>query len=197
MKNIACKNNRKKSRIISFLTLTVAVFTVAVSCCACGTHAYHEGLDSYYKEMSSVGLTKYLIPDGFLDEFEYTDGEFYYKLDEPFPFSHTIESTLMCITYSDSIYNNVKNYVLTDFEVNEETDTAIGSCESYAFYINKKSNYKTSSQHFNAFSYNDDTYTLIFIGFDSADKLYEFENNQITDFDDLFKTYFPWYDFEN
>lgn len=188
--------NKNKSHISKLVLCSILISSVFM-CSACGTHLYHEGMDEYYREISSIGLTKYLIPDDFLEEFEYVDGYFYYKLDEPLPLTHTVEATLMYLCYDDAVYGEAKNEVLSAFEIDIEADEVIGSYGRYDFYVNKKSRYETNSQHFNAFTFNDNTKTLIFIGFDTADKLYDFEDNKIVDFDDLLKTYFPWYDFED
>lgn len=190
---------KKTNSVILKLALCVGILTFAFLCSACGTHSYREGLDNYDVKSAHYVSTNDIIPNGFLEEFEYVNGNFYYSFDEPFPFTHTIESTLIYLNYDDSVYENAKDYILTAYGIDDKTDWIIGSCKNYSFHINNEYKYTQITPHsrFVALSYNDDINTLVLIGFYSNDDLYEFENNQIVGFEDLLKTYFTWYDFES
>ena len=160
---------------------------------------YSKGVDPelYNPNLSSVGITSELIPEYFLDNFEYSDGKFYYHSDYYGFFGlEATEKSLFYLEYTEKNYQTVKEYVLTQMGLDFASEKKYNN---YIFYIYPSRQYSyTFPYRYSLAGYNDEKLTFIFIGSTCEKKNYPEVEYGLTDFGLYLKTFFgEWYDFDS
>ncbi len=177
------------------IMIILLVISISFSFASC-SELKIQGLDSYSKELCSVGTTDYLFPDeSFLAEFKYRDGNFHFYEDGG---SFTLVTTIAYLTYSDTDYEQAKVYCQEKFVLSEEhvfTYNGYHFAENLCNSVANDNLYEYPEQ-FNMFGYNDEKQTLIFIGY--CNSYPNDKNKQLaeTDFGAFLELYFSqYYDF--
>lgn len=187
---------RKKFILVVILS-AVAVF---VTGCSEGVK-YSEGVDVQYfrPALSSIGTTAYLIPDNFLEEFEYTENKFYrYSNDRAFSFGD-MDKNLMYLEYSDEVYEEAKDFVLTEMDLDLSDERIYNG---YTFYMNYAHEHNDGPKEIFPYryfmaGYNDAKNRIIFISMDCVQKAYPEAEQGLTDFGWYLQTFFgEFYDFD-
>ncbi len=116
-----------KKHIILFVILLV-VFSIILTGCL-GTNAYEEGLENFYKEISSISLNDDLLPsDTFLEDYPYQNGEYYWHLDEKDLLAGP-EVSLIVLTYDQETYQAAKEYCKTNMILSPENSKTYSGYE--------------------------------------------------------------------
>ena len=154
-------------KVLTLITLLTIVVMMLFGCAP----QTKNGLDvyiEYYDYICSFELTNDLIYSDaqFLEEFKYTNGDFYYK-DEFW----TCTKALLYLSYDNETYTNAKNAVLENTPLYENE---VYEFNGYVFYENlampiHKGNIDNEQnirkyQYFNMVGYNDKKQTLFFLG---------------------------------
>ena len=152
----------------------VLLASLAVLLCSCGEHTVVsvDGIDNCDLKLDSdFELGWYIIPEGFLEKFEYTDADYHFRVKTRYlPLFNERESMVLEIMYDPDIYIQAKEYCLQEMEL---SDTVIIEYNGYTFMDNveiaEKFDHYGYPRWFNMLVYNDDLNRLIFIGFYGAD----------------------------
>lgn len=190
------------------LILLVVVFLLTFASCS----RSYEGFENWSSGLSSIGLTGFL-PRDFFTEYPYQDGNFYYDDSYsgfiPFFSSSWVEKSFIWLVYDDAgIYLNAKQFCLNYCnEKKNEPDDSFDGTEvfDFAFYI--YSDFSSSvvddgesqfPDNFIAFGLNDETKTLVFVGFNGLGKKEQAYINLVeTDFSAFLTHYYgDWFDWE-
>jgi len=178
----------KKSFIVLFLVISILL----TSC----TSTYHnDGIENFNKGDSSVSLCQNLIPDGFIDEFEYIEADYHWFATEKFIAVEARETVIMYFKYSDEIYNEAKEYIVENMLLSNKITAEYGNYKFLDNYTNGTS-YKFPYS-FSRVAYNDANNTLVFIAFNVSAELYKDAALAREDWGAfLGKYYGEWYSFE-
>ena len=136
-----------KKRILSGIVLCAVCISVAgcnLGGWEIGTY-YTQGVDveEFTPALSSIGTTAYLIPDNFLEEFDYVENKFYrYTNEHGFDFGD-MDKNLIYLGYSDEVYEEAKNYILTEMDLNLSDEKIYNG---YTFYMNYAQEHATGHQ---------------------------------------------------
>lgn len=183
----------KKRLIFSFILCVIAILLAG---CSTGIK-YSEGVDVQYfsPALSSSGTTSQLVPEKFLEKFEYSENRFYHYTNErAFSFGD-MDKTLLYLEYDDGIYEKAKEYILTEMDLNF---TEKREYNGYVFYLNEDLATRTyfPYQYLMA-GYNDDKNRVIFFGMVCVERLYPDVKYGETDLGLYLKIFFgDWYDFD-
>ena len=184
-----------KASIAKFKVLfliILAVFSLTLTSCE-----YREdGLESFNKA-HSYGVTCYLIPDNFMEDFEYVDGDYHWYSDDDY--RKSMDKTLLYLEYSDENYRQAKEFVLTEMDLDFSTEK---SYNGYVFYINlayaNGAYREIFPRQYTMVGYNDNNSRIIFIGMCCAANDYPETQYGLTDFGLYLKTFFgEWYNFDD
>ena len=187
----------KKRLIFSFILCVIAILLAG---CSTGIK-YSEGVDVQYfsPALSSSGTTSQLVPEKYLEKFEYSENRFYHYTNErAFSFGD-MDKTLLYLEYDDGIYEKAKEYILTEMDINF---TERREYSEYVFYINHA--FKNVAGYLEFFpyqylmvGYNDDKNRVIFFGMVCVERLYPDVKYGETDLGLYLKIFFgDWYDFD-
>lgn len=184
----------KKIRVCFFVVLMLIITLIHTSC-----YQYElSGIEKFNENNSSYGISGRMLPSNdFLTLFEYIDGDYRYINDMG---KTAKESELLYLTYNKDDYELAKSYA---FEHIKCSETNIFTYKEYVFaenITNLADNPESPFEFpyiFNMIGYNDNSQTLIFVGFSIFDPTEKDE--QLLTFEDMgafLKEYFSFYDFD-
>ncbi|MDY3864234.1 MAG: hypothetical protein SOZ51_09055 [Eubacteriales bacterium] len=146
------------------LLLTAIVITLMLI--SCSTHVSTKGFENWHSAASSYSITSSLfLENDFLTEYAYQSGNYFYQFDEDF-FPNCTDKSFAWFSYDDeSIYQNAKqsrfDKRFTESESYDGTE-AFG----FSFYLYWTAEGSVGFPNwFTAFGFNDQTKTLVFLGF--------------------------------
>jgi len=152
-------------KIIIFLLCFATVFL-----CSCGSEYSIDGYENFQTSHSHYELNHYLVPSlDFTELFQYTDIDYYYREEYNSLFDFT-ERSFLVVKYEKQIYEQAKEYCFQNMQL---SDTNFVEYNEYVFIENtelatKQDRNGTLSSFpnwFNMFSYNDNSNSLLFLGF--------------------------------
>lgn len=170
------------------------ILIVILSLTSCGS-MQKQGLDKFSHNDSNMSLTLNLIPENFIDDFEYVNGDYYYDDHAPIPFYKVTERVFLFLKYEESIYNEAKSYAMEKLSLSE---TATECYNEYIFFENYSEfqNLNDYPYTFIRFAYNDTKHTLIFLAFDVSAELHDEVDQYSNDWGAFLDRYYgEWYDF--
>ena len=174
--------------------LILLLCCMLLSSCAKSFRNFQSGLENFHPANSDHGLCNGLMPDDFIDSFEYLDGNYYKEYNSSGLFRNVCERSLVYFEYDDTVYNDAKSYVTENLILGETTFATHGG---YSFFINKTREYDTGyPRNFNMYGYNDEKNTLVFLGFYVSVELYEEVDELSADWPAFLEKYYgEWYSF--
>ena len=115
----------------------------------------------------------YFLPSTtFIQDFDYVEGKYYWREDDPlrglFTSNVNPEISFLCLQYDESTYYNAKEFMLNAII---PYDNKFYECNNYVFYENSNFinlHYRDFPEWFTMACYNDEKYTLVFIGLNSG-----------------------------
>ena len=182
--------------------LMLLVCCLTMSSCANFYYPDERGLESFSPNQSEFDLCHRLIPDQFIDKFDYIDGNYYNAVDSTFFTVGYREKTLVYLQYAEQNYYDAKLYAIQDLILSEEP---IEEYNGYTFFLNKSLLKEFDSHHldgsnyphkFIMFAYNDEKMTLVFFGFYVSMELYNEVDAVADDWPAFLEKYYgEWYSF--
>ena len=167
------------------------IFLVLCTIILCGCNSFEiQGLDRFNENDCCFGLNYGLLPEGqdFLSDFLYEDGDYRYKRNN---YGKAQAKTFVMLQYPEYVYQEVKavcqNYfVFSDQQYHYENFVLFG-----VNVAGGDTTLRTTFPGFRMFGYNDDTCSVIFVGYLNESSEY----NQIapSDFASFFETQFGEY----
>lgn len=179
------------------------VLCMVLSSCSMGdkiskvTEYKNSGIENFHKHNSKSTLTSKILPtDDFLQEYSYTDADYQHYDNGISTWGY--EKILIFTQYNEQEYSSAKECCFEKFKLNEEN-----KYESFGFsFIENITLYEKSKdssrfpESFNMFGYNDDSRTLIFMGYYNGDPEDKEKDLLDSDFDqflqDVFSEYYDW-----
>ena len=169
------------------LILFSVFFIFGLSSCTLYTNG---GIENFSINDSSYGLNRFLIPDGFLNLFDYSDGGYdYYESIG----SYAYVTSLLYMQYDEETYRDAKEYALTHLELLEESGELY---KDYVFFkrdvviFDTKENGESTERFY--FAYSDEQRILFAVGAHMSGP-YMYKSELLTDY---LETYFSFYNFE-
>ena len=180
-----------KKYCISIILLCI----VLVILTSCGTVVEIRGLNNFSTVDSSVGLCSQLIPEGFLENYPYIRGDYFYKFEEEMIAYNVEDKALMYLEYEEQEYFKAKEHAINSLSSSEEVPWV---CNGYYFLKNDKLSEWDFPRHFSHLVYNDEKQILIFFAFSVSTELYDSVVEDSKDFESFLKKYFgEFYDFSD
>ena len=177
---------------------------ITISFCSCSDTVELHGLDEFSPANSSIDLCWRLLPSSsFVDDFDYLDGDYEYRYYQKFGGDwYSKEHALMYLIYDESNYLLAKEYMLENIAL---SSINVFSYNGYQFYENLNSHklgayyYRENEDFpywFNMIAYNDESHTLMFLGF-RVDNPKEADTEVLESGDMalILRTYFSCYNF--
>ena len=163
---------------------------------ACGESFSVQGFDNYSENHSSYGITGFLLNGEKLwEKYDYIDGDFFYShKTEDFLPKPIRETCLIYITFDNDVYDEAKEFVLSNIERPEQDVWYNG----YYFCEERIGYYTQDHINFKRVAFNDNKRTILFIGFwldptqEDQQILSMYRDGNIQPF---LEVYFPMYDF--
>ena len=169
------------------------VFLVAFLICSsvsCESVATNSGIENFSIHDCSYGLNQYLIPEDFLNLFDYSDGGYDYYAGGG---AYIYVTTLLYMQYDEDTYHKAKEYVLDHLELIEKTEELYGDYMFFKrdlhFYDSKGKEEHTQRFYF---AYSDEQRILLAVGTYMSGP-YMYKSDLLTDY---LETYFSFYNFE-
>lgn len=202
--------------VILVILINLTILTVLIVHLALSVRATEKsGFDEWDPESSTL-VNDFFLEKDFLTRYPYQDGDFRRYCKKKFFFSlwggiphfgvgPTAERSFVWLTYDDAeTYRDAKQSRFGQRQRQEVSDSSLDGTVAfgYTFYINNDffANPLGSQYpyHFTAFGYNDDTQTLVFLGFlGSGKKQTAYVDLAKTDFSAFLSHYYgDWYDWE-
>lgn len=190
----------------SMLLIILLILSLILS--GCKYEVYKEGIENFDVNDSNISLNSCILPsDDFIENFDYTNGEYYYNdVNEHWLYVANCEQSIVILNYKTDVYEQAKAYCLDTMELSETNQF---DYNGYTFTENiglakawddLEDGVNTRyPHHFNMFAYNDEEQCLVFMGFYSSpdnkdDNIYLAQ----TDWEEFLRTYFyEYYDFGN
>lgn len=136
------------------------------------------GLNNFNINDSSTGLNLKLLPsDDFLFDYRYIEGDYCYFDEEDWIWG--FEKTIIYLRYTQEEYIKAKKHCLSKFLL---SDIHKYKYSGFEFYENTLNFSGTYPNQFNMFGFNDETCTLIFLGYYNGDPTDESVQLALTDF---------------
>lgn len=197
-------------RIIS--VILVLTFLILLPSCNSHYQKSKEGLDYYidtrnhgYSDSDFTISSGCLLPVEFLKKYSYLDGNYYYDENYTTKFlfftENEVDRAFIWLTYDVEIYEQWKQECLENRH-SQNSDLDGKEAFGFTFYSNyewsQHNEYNRFPYHFTAFGVNDQTNTLVFIGF-YCNKQSDEEKLQSakTDLEGFIQNYFgEWYNWE-
>lgn len=174
------------------ISVVVIVFFVG---CSSGV-SFVDGVDvrHFIPTLSSVGTTGCLIPKNLLEEFDYGENRFYWSSNDRL-LPGDMDKTLLYVEYSDANYEEAKEYIMTEMNLNI---AEAKEYNGYIFYLNNDFEPREIFPfQYTMAGYNDEKNRLIFLGMVCAEKSYPDVQYGETDFGLYLEIFFgEWYDFD-
>jgi len=176
----------------------IFVLILCLSLCSCWS-VYVQGIDKFSTEVSTVSLTRYIMPEDFLEKFDYIQGDYFYS-DESNLKEH-YERALIYVEYEEIIYDHAKQYVIENLKLSEDQ---VYTSNSYIFYENNTAEDDgldfLSNDMFPcvwmSVAFNDELHRIVFIGFTADDELGDEVETFTNDYGVFLNEYFKeFYDF--
>ncbi len=143
--------------------------------CSCSSEYSVDGYENFQTVYHShYELNYYILPsEDFVGQFQYIDIDYHYR-EKYRTMDDFIEKSLVSISYEQEFYEQAKEYCIQNMQLSN-SNTA--ECNGYRFVENIKLAVEQDRygkpdgfpRWFNAFAYNDELRTLVFIGFYSPD----------------------------
>ncbi len=164
---------------------------------SCGSHITGDGLtqlrENRHKFFNYDISGDMFITEEFLDDYEILDGDFHFDFYERFPFIGSSERSFAWMSYDAVIYTEAKQALIASRnEADERLDGK--TVNGVTFYMNFAGRFP---DWFTAFGCNDETHTLVFLGFSLGfdNPEYEFCSLAETDFGAFLEHFYgEWYD---
>ena len=155
------------------------------------------GIDEYSPGNSSVTICEGLLPSkGFIEQFDYINGDYYYY-NSNFDINFDIyESALMYFQYDKETYELAKKEIFNVCIFSQENKFMY---EGYSFFQHNPYDKNYFPNEFNMIAYNDEICTIVLMGFytDIISNEREKEIFEFNDFGLFLKEYFWFYDFNS
>lgn len=143
---------------------------LAIFLCSCAAIDI-SGIHNFSTADCSNELTKYLFPDDeFLNTYSYIDGDYQYHAEDDW--DGGLATAYAALTYSPDIYNEAKTYCKEYFEFCGEHQYTYGGFEfqEHLCHLTRDANDELVTgccfpKNFNIFAYNDQSCTLVFLGY--------------------------------
>ena len=167
--------------------LAILILSVLFCFASCSYVYTNSGIENFSVYDSEYGLNRYLIPEDFLNLFEYSDGgyDYYEKVG-----AHGYVTTLLYMEYDELTYNNAKEYALSGLDLVEESE------EQYKNYMFLKRN-STLAQEDSCyrfyFAYSDEDRILLAVG-TYMSGTYAYQTSNLSEY---LETYFSFYNFDD
>jgi hypothetical protein len=181
--------------------IILLVALILLSSCAPRTFNPEKGLENFDKNDSEFSLCQYIMPDGFIEKYDYKDGNYYSIETGSIYNGTTVDRAFIYIQYDAEIYDDAKICAIENLSLSNE---AIHEYNGYYFFLNHSSSVddidyldgRNFPYKFLSFAYNDSTNTLVFFGLYISSEL---KNQTIEEAEDwpafLEKYYGEWYSF--
>lgn len=178
------------------ITLTLSIFLFASGCAP----VEKRGLDHFEKHTCSVGLTANLFPsDEFLTDFECEYGDYQYFDSDDWKWGNVNVSAYLC--YSTENYENAKDYCLEKLSFCDSHQYEVQGFQFYEILCHQSMSESGDflggcryPRQFNMFAYNDQTCTLLFLGYYNGEPDNEEKQLAETDFSAFLKAvYYEYY----
>lgn len=161
---------------ITYSILLILIIFGLTSCCQ---DLEKNSLDEYISCISknkcgfsskSIDYPDYFLPSSsFLDDYNYLEGNYYWRQDDPLRGLFTTkvqpEIVLLYVKYDENTYHNAKEFML---EKIKPYNNKFYIYNNYVFYENsnriKLEGTRSFPKDFTMACYNDENYTLVFIG---------------------------------
>ena len=158
------------------------------------------GLEAFHPNYSDFEVNRYIIPEGFIDEFEYLDGNFYHMETSILFALYACDRTLLYFEYDSETYFEAKAYAMENLIL---SDAPIHEYNGYSFYLNETASKDDHflgghfyPHQFLSFSYNDEQNTLVFLGFLVSVELHDEVDAVADDWPAFLEKYYgEWYSF--
>ena len=150
------------------------------------------GIENYHPAYSEFSTSDKIMPDDFLNKFEYVSGDYRYMEENFISWTEpTVDRSLVWLSYDSFVYADAKQYAMDNMVLSE---SAVEEYNGYVFYDNYADIERDGFSYprrFKRFGYNDSKNTLIFIGFYHSDRSLSFSEWSAF----LEEFYNEWYDF--
>lgn len=152
---------------------TMAVILVLCSLVfstSCGYNIYDEGIENFVNNDSNISICAGLMPGNheFIDMFEYTDANYFFRDSSVAPGYRHVERVLVYFEYDPAVYEVAKEYCQEN-KVLSESNTFEHNGYKFVEDVECKETDAASlsdyPKSFRMFVYNDDNCTLLFMGF--------------------------------
>lgn len=156
---------------VSFVLLIISLLQALSACTPVEVH----GIENFRKQTCSVSLTEYLFPsDDFLSRFKYEKGDYQYCDTGDIGWGYV--TTLGYLSYPPDEYRKAKDFCLDQFSLCENHQYEYGGYYFAEILCHKSKDDSGDMsvvclypKHFNMFAYNDQNYTLVFLGYYNGD----------------------------
>ncbi|MBR3623879.1 MAG: hypothetical protein IKN43_11115 [Selenomonadaceae bacterium] len=191
-------------KVLCFFIICAIVFMFS----SCSLSYSCEGFENWFASLATfASLTnKRFLEKDFLTDYPYKDGSFNYDLYHPSLFSKVVERSFIWLSYDDEeTYQHAKQ---SRFDNRIDTIESFDGTEAFgfSFFMNyysyddseKPNKEDLFSIQFTAFGFNDETQTLVFIGF-GCDQPQKEPKNELakTDFPAFLTHYYSeWFDWD-
>lgn len=181
--------------------ILIIIVLCSIFLCAC-SELEIAGLDNFREETCSVGLTDNLFPnDEFIELFAFEGGDYFFVEDADILWGKV--TVFSYLYYSPETYSDAKNSCLNSWYFCEDHQYEYGN---YYFLEHPSLRGKDPGEippvqcdypkSFNMFGYNDETYTLIFLGYYNGNPEDPIKSIAETDFKTfLLENYSRFFDF--
>ena len=182
-------------RFLKHCSLILVVFCLFLTACVQSDPLEKDDLQDFSPTWSNYQVTSNIIPENFINAFDYIDGYCcHFCYGKSFFSLEVSDRALLFFKYDDETYQQAKNYV---FESLELSISPVEEYNGYVFYDNYTGSLSNDFPYsFMRFAYNDSNNTLIFIGCymsigfdDNIDELSQNWGAFLNEF------YGQWYDF--
>ena len=195
-----------KPIILNKLTAAILLTTFAMCLTSCNTTIERNSL-SEYKEciignkyatgFSSLGLDdpKYFLPnDTFIEDYTYVDGGYYLLENDPFSSYTQPSRCILWLKYDSNIYEEAKAVI--DGIISQPQKTWYFDNYVFSLHNDLRENQIFTPDWFTMVGYNEQTYTLFFLGFHKEDmSISEVSELMESDFELFLNTF--WGDYYN
>ena len=150
--------------------IILSLIFVLLSSCKPRTFNPEKGLENFSVNDSESSLCCCIMPENFIDNYDYEDGDYYFSSLGFIYKENYIDRVLIYLKYDNKTYLDAKADSTEKLILSDEQ---IGECNGYKFFLNESPSIcacdfldgKYFPQKFLSFGYNDENNTLVFIGF--------------------------------
>ena len=147
------------------------------------------GLENYHPANSEAGTSDGIMPDDFLNKFDYISGDYHFIEENAFSLGKPyLDRSILYLSYDSTVYSDAKQYAMDHMKL---SDNIVEEYNGYVFYDNYVDDDFSFPEEFKRFAYNDTNNTLVFIGFFESG-VYNCPTDWVTFLEEY---YGDWYDF--